>query len=422
MISKHKYDNGVLYLYFDYSYEFGKFNIKKTSRNYIDIIIDYINKINYKGNKVVVMVGSIIVVTLLLSGNKITKIYDPVESNNTINEEISYNQDSFDYAIEKNDESSNIDENISNEDIPSTDRDTTNVNQSNEKSINIEKTHEEVNSNDDTKDLNNNIEEPSKNYITIIYNNTALSIDFEDYIIGVVAAEMPASFNIEALKAQSVIARTYALNLINNGRTLTSDNSTQNYIDINSMKSKWGNDFDKYYNKIKDAVNETKGITIKYNQELIDCVYHSTNNGYTEDSINVWGNDIPYLKSVESPWDKNASSYLRTISISLEDFNLKLKTNISSDNQISILSRNSSNRVDSIMIGDKVFSGKDFRTILGLRSTDFDISITDNLVNITTRGYGHGVGMSQYGANGMALDGYNYKQILSYYYRGVTIN
>lgn len=422
MISKHKYDNGVLYLYFDYSYEFGKFNIKKTSRNYIDIIIDYINKINYKGNKVVVMVGSIIVVTLLLSGNKITKIYDPVESNNTINEEISYNQDSFDYAIEKNDESSNIDENISNEDIPSTDRDTTNVNQSNEKSINIEKTHEEVNSNDDTKDLNNNIEEPSKNYITIIYNNTALSIDFEDYIIGVVAAEMPASFNIEALKAQSVIARTYALNLINNGRTLTSDNSTQNYIDINSMKSKWGNDFDKYYNKIKDAVNETKGITIKYNQELIDCVYHSTNNGYTEDSINVWGNDIPYLKSVESPWDKNASSYLRTISISLEDFNLKLKTNISSDNQISILSRNSSNRVDSIMIGDKMFSGKDFRTILGLRSTDFDISITDNLVNITTRGYGHGVGMSQYGANGMALDGYNYKQILSYYYRGVTIN
>lgn len=422
MISKHKYDNGVLYLYFDYSYEFGKFNIKKTSRNYIDTIIDYINKINYKGNKVVVMVGSIIVVTLLLSGNKITKIYDPVESNNTINEEISYNQDNFDYAIDKNDESSNIDENISNEDMPSTDRDTTNVNQSNEKSINIEKTHEEVNSNDDTKDLNNNIEEPSKNYITIIYNNTALSIDFEDYIIGVVAAEMPASFNIESLKAQSVIARTYALNLINNGRTLTSDNSTQNYIDINSMKSKWGNDFDKYYNKIKDAVNETKGITIKYNQELIDCVYHSTNNGYTEDSINVWGNDIPYLKSVESPWDKNASSYLRTISISLEDFNLKLKTNISSDNQISILSRNSSNRVDSIMIGDKVFSGKDFRTILGLRSTDFDISITDNLVNITTRGYGHGVGMSQYGANGMALDGYNYKQILSYYYRGVTIN
>ncbi len=292
MISKHKYDNGVLYLYFDYSYEFGKFNIKKTS----------------------------------------------------------------------------------------------------------------------------------KNYITIIYNNVALSIDFEDYIIGVVAAEMPASFNIEALKAQSVIARTYALNLINNGRTLTSDNSTQNYIDINSMKSKWGNDFDKYYNKIKGAVNETKGITIKYNQELIDCVYHSTNNGYTEDSINVWGNDIPYLKSVESPWDKNVSSYLRTISISLEDFNLKLKTNISSDNQISILSRNSSNRVDNIMIGDKVFSGKDFRTILGLRSTDFDISITDNLVNITTRGYGHGVGMSQYGANGMALDGYNYKQILSYYYRGVTIN
>lgn len=422
MISKHKYDNGVLYLYFEYSYEFGKFNIKKTSRNYIDTIIDYINKINYKGNKVVVMVGSIIVVTLLLSGNKITKIYDPVESNNTVNEEISYNKDSCDYTIDKNDESSNIDENVSNEDIPSTDRDTTNVNQSNDKSINIEKTHEEVNSNDDTKDLNNNIEEPSKNYITIIYNNTALSIDFEDYIIGVVAAEMPASFNIESLKAQSVIARTYALNLINNGRTLTSDNSTQNYIDINSMKSKWGNDFDKYYNKIKDAVNETKGITIKYNQELIDCVYHSTNNGYTEDSINVWGNDIPYLKSVESPWDKNASSYLRTISISLEDFNLKLKTNIYSDNQISILNRNSSNRVDSIMIGDKVFSGKDFRTILGLRSTDFDISITDNLVNITTRGYGHGVGMSQHGANGMALDGYNYKQILSYYYRGITIN
>lgn len=123
---------------------------------------------------------------------------------------------------------------------------------------------------------------------------------------------MPASIHIEALKAQGVIARTYALNKLSKGITLTDNNSTQNYIDIDQMKNKWGANFDKYYNKIKNAVLSTEGVILKYNNEYIDAVYFSTNNGYTEDSVNIWGNDIPYLKSVESYWDRDASSFLKT--------------------------------------------------------------------------------------------------------------
>lgn len=188
------------------------------------------------------------------------------------------------------------------------------------------------------------------------------------------------------------------------------------------MRNKWGADLDKYYNKIKDAVLSTEGVTLKYNNEYIDAVYFSTSNGYTEDSINVWGNDIPYLKSVESYWDRDASSFLRTQTMDLNTFNSKLGTNISMGDEISIIERNSSSRVSKISVGDKIFSGVQIRNILGLRSADFDIELNNNILTITTRGYGHGVGMSQYGANGMARAGYSYKQILEHYYQNVSIN
>ena len=178
------------------------------------------------------------------------------------------------------------------------------------------------------------------------------------------------------------------------------------------------NDYDMYYNKVKEAVDSTKGIAIYYNNDLIDALFFSTSNGKTEDSKYVWGNNIPYLKSVDSSWDKDASSYLRDVSKDLINV-LNLLGVSSSD--FTIISRNESGRITEIKVGDKSYTGVEFRNLLGLRSADFDISVNDNTVNIITRGYGHGVGLSQYGANGMAKSGYNFKQIIRHYYTGVDI-
>ena len=457
MISKYKLIDDTIFLYFDFNYEFGDFNIPKGKDGYINTIKNYIKNIGYKGTKVVLMVGTIVVAVLAINNSNPTSDYEfkLLNSEKEIqkligNEVVELNNDLLysDNDLNKNFFAQNNEEDKTNETISEINNNQNNDIQNN----NVEKNdiqnndivselpNEENNdlsifqdeninkgeSNDLTNTDNNlsdtEVKEENKNLISLIHNGNTINIELEDYVIGVVAAEMPASFHIEALKAQSVIARTYALNKLSKGITLTDNNSTQNYIDIGQMRNKWGIDFDKYYNKIKDAVLSTEGTTIKYNNEYIDAVYFSTSNGYTEDSINVWKNSIPYLKSVESSWDRDASSFSRTQTIDLNTFNSKLGTNISSGNEISIIERNISSRVSKISVGDKIFSGVQFRNILGLRSADFDIEFNDNILTITTRGYGHGVGMRHYGANGMAKNGYDYKQILAYYYKNVSIN
>ena len=410
MIYKHEYKDGKLYLYFDYRYEFGKFVINK-NKSYIDTIKEYINKINYKGSKIVIMVGAVVVTTLILNGNNISidNNIDKIVTSEIQNEEkIDYNVDNLESNIIMNDEDTNqyVDNNFYKK---------TDINE-------LEHKVEETKIQEENNNVQEEILEEKKliNPINVIHNGVNIEMELEDYVVGVVAIEMPASFNIEALKAQSIIARTYALNLKNQGRALTDNESTQSYIDVDQMKSKWGSEFDKYYTKIVDAVNSTKGITIKYNGKYIDCVYHSTSNGYTEDAKNVWGNDIPYLKSVDSSWDKNAITYKRELVLDLNTFNTKLGVDISSSDDI-VIERSNTNRVSNIKVGDKVFSGIEFRNILGLRSNDFDINI-DNDVIITTRGYGHGVGMSQYGANLMANNGSSYIDILNHYYTNVVIS
>lgn len=250
-------------------------------------------------------------------------------------------------------------------------------------------------------------------------NGTILNIELEEYLIGVVAAEMPASFSTEALKAQTIAARTYALKAIENNITLTDTTSTQVYKDNNQLKQTWGNSFNTYYNKIKNAVNATSGLVMYYGSSLINAYYHSTSNGYTEDSTAVFGT-YPYLKSVESPVDKNVSSYLKTIALTYEDISSKLGIPVTSLSTIS-MERNTSNRISKIIIDNNTYDGVKFRTILGLRSTDFDITLNENNITITTRGYGHGVGMSQYGANEYAKLDWNYAKILKHYYTGITI-
>lgn len=453
MISKYRLIDGTLFLYFDFNYEFGNFNILKGKDGYINTIKNFIKNIGYKGTKVVLMVGTIVVATLAINSSNSTSDFEFKLLNsekgieNLISSEIFDSNNDLSYSntddlnensfVQNNEEdknneivseiNNNQNSNIQSNDIQNDDI----VNElPNEKNNDLPIFQDENINKDESNDftnIDNNLsdveeKEENKNLISLIHNGNTINIELEDYVIGVVAAEMPASFHIEALKAQSVIARTYALNKLSKGVTLTDNNSTQKYIDIDQMRNKWGADFDKYYNKIKDAVLSTEGTTLKYNDEYIDAVYFSTSNGYTEDSINVWGNDIPYLKSVESYWDRDASSFFRTQTMDLNTFNSKLGTNISNGDEISIIERNGSSRVNKISVGGKIFSGVQFRNILGLRSADFDIGLNDNLLTITTRGYGHGVGMSQYGANGMAQNGYNYKQILSHYYSNVSIN
>ncbi len=264
---------------------------------------------------------------------------------------------------------------------------------------------------------------PSSKQVSVkLASGNIITLSLEDYIIGVVGSEMPAEFNSEALKAQAVAARTYALKQTSSGRVLTATTADQVYKTNNQLKSMWGNSFDKYYNKVKNAVSATKGVYMTYNGKYIDALYFSTSNGKTEDAVYVWGNSIPYLKPVDSSYDINVRGFKQSTTISMSKISQKLGVNLTSSSQINILSKTAGNRVEKVSICGKQYTGVQIRTLLGLRSTDFEVSQSGNNIIFTTKGFGHGVGMSQYGANGMAKNGYSYTQILKHYYTGISIN
>ena len=266
------------------------------------------------------------------------------------------------------------------------------------------------------------IKEDNKNYITIKRSNGLITnLEIEEYVIGVVGAEMPASFDEEALKAQAVIARTYAVSSLNKGKILTDNSSTQNYKDNEELKKMWGNNYNKYYQKVKNAVDDTKGIYLTYNGQIIDAVYHSTSNGQTENAKYVWGTSKPYLVSVDSTYDTSNKSFNYEKFIAYADLSKKLNMEINFDTNFNIISKTAGNRIDKIQINDKTYTGVELRNLLGLRSADFEITKEENGINFKTKGYGHGVGLSQYGANGMAKAGYNYQEILTHYYTGVKL-
>lgn len=254
--------------------------------------------------------------------------------------------------------------------------------------------------------------------------NTITEKNLEDYIIGVVAAEMPASFETEALKAQAIAARTFAMykkETRNLDYDLIIGTKDQAYQDNQALLKKWGLNFFPNYLKIREAVNDTRGQVLTYEGNIINAFYFSMSNGYTENSELVFQQDLPYLNSVSSEWD-NASltNYEFTKTLTKEEFCNALA--ISCDKiEIKDIIRSDANRILNITINDQVFVGTVVRSKLGLRSTDFDIIVNDTTVSITTRGYGHGVGMSQYGANGMAKEGYSYEEILKHYYQNTEI-
>ena len=258
--------------------------------------------------------------------------------------------------------------------------------------------------------------------VNIIYNDSIINMDLEKYIIGVVACEMPSSFEVEALKAMAVSARTFALYKIetNNDYKFSTTTKDQCYISVDKMKSNWKSNFVSNYNKIKNAVMDTSNQYMTYNDKVIISFYFSISNGYTENCENVFSQKLDYLKSVDSSWDKDYSYKEKSIKMSLGSFMSKLGIKDKSIFNIEYI-RNSTNRIDKIIINNHKYKGTEFRKLLSLRSTDIEISVLNNEVIIKTKGYGHGVGMSQYGANSMALKGYKYDEILKYYYNGIKI-
>ena len=253
----------------------------------------------------------------------------------------------------------------------------------------------------------------SNNEKAIIVHLTDLDLylDLNDYVTGVVASEMPALFNEEALKAQAVAARSFATSKIeNNFLELTSGISDQVYNPNFKLKEKWNDDYNKYYNKIYKCVKSTHNEVIKRDNKILRTYYFSMSNGYTENSQTVF-NDTTFT-SVKSLENENTPNYKFQKTFSSSDLNKLL--NVSN---IDI-----PNHVKSITINNKTYTGIEFRKLLNLRSTDFTIEKQDNNYIITTIGYGHGVGMSQYGANQMAKEGSSYKEILNHYYENTEIS
>ncbi|MGL4521991.1 MAG: stage II sporulation protein D [Bacilli bacterium] len=252
----------------------------------------------------------------------------------------------------------------------------------------------------------------------------------ETYVFGVVAAEMPASFELEALKAQAIAARTYVFrkhNIRNNEQVWDVQDSVsdQAYYDINQLKNIWGSDFYENAKKIKEAIEATEGMILTYKGKPIEAYFFSTSNGKTENSEDYWSNYVPYLRSVNSEWDIQSPKYERTVGMKVPEFNERLGIRLQVSKPIMRqVKRTSGGRIASVVIEGEKFTGREIREKLGLASSHFTMRYAPhvNEIVIKTYGYGHGVGMSQYGANGMAKSGMNFKEILDHYYTGVQID
>ena len=261
--------------------------------------------------------------------------------------------------------------------------------------------------------------------------NEVVTLSALDYISGVVAAEMPAVYNEEALKAQAVVSYTYACYIREHARAdrdtaiMGADLSDQSseyqaYRDRESLQKLWGDDFDFYYGKIRSAVGEVIGKMIVYDDEPIMAAFHAMSWGRTEDCKNVWGGNISYLTSVDSHEDSTSSSFISTCSFTKEQF--KSALSIDSDSiTIGEIVRTPAGMVDYVLINGKSYSGIKLRSIFSLPSPCFTLSEMNGYYIFTTKGRGHGVGLSQYGANQLALEGYDYEGIILHYYSGVKI-
>lgn len=278
-----------------------------------------------------------------------------------------------------------------------------------------------------------------KVYIT--KQNKVKEIPIEEYVTGVVAGEMPAEFSEEALKAQAVAARTFAVAHMekyggkkyksNTGADVSDDTKCQVFVSKNNRFNTWSDkDRNNYWNKITDAVNSTKGEILTYKGKLVtEPYYFATSSGSTESALEIFNDDKGYLKSVDSPGEEKAPKYKTQKQISRGEFINKINSAYNSsklsvsnlENDVKIESRTEGGSVKNIKLGYITISGTKFRTLMGINSSNFSINFIGNNVRIQCLGYGHDVGMSQWGANAMAKKGKNYRDILYHYYSGIKI-
>lgn len=269
------------------------------------------------------------------------------------------------------------------------------------------------------------------------------TVDFEDYVKGVVSSEMPSSFPLEALKAQSVAARTYSLGKIQKSETGGNPKSHpkapvcdsthcqvyQNPSDLKSIKGTSWMEGKDGWKKICKAADATRGQLLYYQGELVQqALFHSSSGGKTENCQDVFAASVPYLVSVDSPYEDEATHQNEQHTFTVENFAKKIRAycpkiafgDIKSSN-IKIISRSTGGNVEKMQIGNGLIEGRTVREALELPSTNFTIKISAGKITFTSSGSGHGVGMSQYGASGMAKKGYNYKDILAHYYQGTEV-
>ncbi len=253
--------------------------------------------------------------------------------------------------------------------------------------------------------------------------------ELETYLFGVVAAEMPASFHDEALRAQAVAARTYIYYKMKDMKAddthpdvhvCTNSSHCKAWKSDESLKNEMGVDwFSDYYPKIQSAVKTTSGEIMTYDEEPILAVFHSTGSGRTENAEDVWGGFVPYLKSVESPGDLLSPKFTSNVTVPKSEVCEKLQITTP---VVGAISRSLGGAVLSVNIGEKLLKGTEIRSVFSLNSSNFEIEITENDFIFHVKGNGHGVGMSQYGANAMAESGKTYHEILSTYYTGIQFN
>lgn len=300
-----------------------------------------------------------------------------------------------------------------------------------------ENNNENQEKNSENTEQNSNYEYKKYGTIKLLHQKTGQveEVELDNYLLNVVSAEMPATFEIEALKAQAIVARTYTVYKIKNKKHENADicddsSCCQAWISKEDRLAKWEESKrEENWKKIEECVNKTKGKIITYNNEPINAFFHSNSGGTTEMPVNVWGGTgYPYLQVVETAGEEGYTQYSSEVILTLEELKNKLKTKYSdiqidenNNEDIKILEYTDSGRVKTVKFGNHNISGVETRTLLGLRSANFEIKKENEKYKFSVKGYGHGVGMSQTGADAMAKQGSNAEEIIHHFYTDVEI-
>jgi len=260
-------------------------------------------------------------------------------------------------------------------------------------------------------------------YITVYRSETSefQQIELERYLIGVVAAEMPALFELDALRAQAVAARTYAMRILAHQDYILDTVMHQVFLDDDQLRARWGNDFNTHFATIEAAVTSTRGIVLEYDGELITPMFFAMSSGATENSEDVFHAERPYLRSVASTGYEDRADFAVQELFTIEELQEAFDDGTITEDNISVLGYSEGGNVDTVRIGADTYTGREVREILGLRSASFSINNDRRGITFTTYGHGHGVGMSQHGANVMAQNGYDYVEILQHFYQNVVL-